>query len=193
MTENLDWEKWSTFTHNRYVEEAERYSKPGTVAAKKAYFEAHYKRKAAERAAALIQEANANAQANGTFELEAQQRNYADSSSETSSDVQNVVAANEQLDDETVNYQVSECADREQRKCDAGQSDLDISNVGVVDVPHPHVSTNVNLGSFTSMDNSNQSDHVEDDANTGPVEEEMLDHVNLCFPSLFVFDSFCFF
>ncbi|ESW35710.1 hypothetical protein PHAVU_001G258100 [Phaseolus vulgaris] len=177
MNENLDWEKWSTFTQNRYVEEAERYSKPGSVAAKKAYFEAHYKRKAAERAAALVQEANANHQANGTSELEAQQRNYGDSSSETSSNVQNVVAANEQPDEETVNYQVGECADRDQRKCDAGQSDLDISNVeGVVDVSHPHVHTNINLGSFTSIDDSNQFDHVEDNTNTGPVEEKMLDH-----------------
>ncbi|BAT86580.1 Protein WVD2-like 7 [Vigna angularis] len=177
MTENLDWEKWSTFTHNRYVEEAERYSKPGSVAAKKAYFEAHYKRKAAERAAALVQEANAIHQANGTFELEAQQRNYADSSSETSSNVQNVVAANEQPDEETFNYQVVECADGDQRECDAGQSDLDISNVeGVVDVAHALVNTNINLGSFTSIDNSNQFDHVEDNTNTGPVEEKMLDH-----------------
>nr|KYP75721.1 hypothetical protein KK1_019921 [Cajanus cajan] len=66
MSEELDWEKWSTFTHNRYVEEAEKYSKPGSVAAKKAYFEARYKRKAAERAAAWVQEANALA--NGTTE-----------------------------------------------------------------------------------------------------------------------------
>ncbi|XP_027914611.1 protein WVD2-like 7 isoform X1 [Vigna unguiculata] len=178
MTENLDWEKWSTFTQNRYVEEAERYSKPGSVAAKKAYFEAHYKRKAAERAAALIQEANANLQANGTFELEAQQRNHADSSSETSSSVQHVVAANEQPDEETVNCQVVECADGDQRKCDAGQSDLDISNVEgvVVDVAHPLVNANINLGSFTTMDNSNQFDHVEDNTNTGPVEEKMLEH-----------------
>lgn len=193
MTENLDWEKWSTFTHNRYVEEAERYSKPGSVAAKKAYFEAHYKRKAAERAAALVQEANANPQADGTLELEAQQRNYADSSSETSSNVQNVVAANEQPNEETFNYQVVECADGDQRECDAGQSDLDISNVeGVVDVAHALVNTNINLGSFTSIGNSNQFDHVEGNTNTGPVEEKMPDHVNLCFPSLFRFDSFLF-
>ncbi|QCD92550.1 hypothetical protein DEO72_LG5g616 [Vigna unguiculata] len=33
MTENLDWEKWSTFTQNLYVEEVERYSKLGSVAA----------------------------------------------------------------------------------------------------------------------------------------------------------------
>lgn len=52
MTESLSWEKWSTFSHNRYVEEAERYAKPGSVAQKKAFFEAHYKRIAAAKKAA---------------------------------------------------------------------------------------------------------------------------------------------
>ena len=61
MSESLAWEKWSTFSHNRYLEEAEKSSKPGSVAQKRAYFEAHYKKKAAERAAALVEEANAAA------------------------------------------------------------------------------------------------------------------------------------
>ncbi|CAL9219272.1 unnamed protein product, partial [Arabidopsis halleri] len=53
MSEKLDWEKWSAFsTHNPYVAEAERYSKPGSVAQKKAFFEAHYKKLAAARKAA---------------------------------------------------------------------------------------------------------------------------------------------
>ncbi|KAI3467648.1 hypothetical protein Pfo_024311 [Paulownia fortunei] len=58
MSESLDWEKWSTFTHNRYLEEVEKYSKPGSVAEKKAYFEAHFKRR---RAAALLEQQNAAA------------------------------------------------------------------------------------------------------------------------------------
>ncbi|KAK4429732.1 protein WVD2-like 7 [Sesamum alatum] len=56
MSESLDWEKWSAFTHNRYLEEAEKYSKPGSVAEKKAYFEAHFKRR---RAAKLLEQQNA--------------------------------------------------------------------------------------------------------------------------------------
>ncbi|XP_013623708.1 PREDICTED: PH domain-containing protein DDB_G0287875 [Brassica oleracea var. oleracea] len=53
MSERLDWEKWSSFpTQNRYVAEAERYSRPGSVAQKKAFFEAHYKNLAAARKAA---------------------------------------------------------------------------------------------------------------------------------------------
>ncbi|XP_014507189.1 uncharacterized protein LOC106766914 isoform X2 [Vigna radiata var. radiata] len=66
MSESLAWEKWSSFSHNRYVEEAERYSRPGSVAQKKAFFEAHYKKLAAQKAAALLEQANNGAQNNAT-------------------------------------------------------------------------------------------------------------------------------
>ncbi|KAI3733853.1 hypothetical protein L6452_13311 [Arctium lappa] len=45
-SESLSWEKRSSFSHNRYLEEVEKYSKPGSVTEKKAYFEAHFRRKA---------------------------------------------------------------------------------------------------------------------------------------------------
>ncbi|EYU34775.1 hypothetical protein MIMGU_mgv1a009392mg [Erythranthe guttata] len=54
MNESLSWDKWSSFPHKKYVEEAERYAQPGSVAEKKAFFEAHYKRIAAQKAAALL-------------------------------------------------------------------------------------------------------------------------------------------
>lgn len=44
--EALCWEKRSSFSHNRYLEEVEKCSRPGSVIEKKAYFEAHFKRKA---------------------------------------------------------------------------------------------------------------------------------------------------
>ena len=44
MTENLEWGKWSSFSHRKYVDEAEKYSQPGSVAQKKAFFDAHYKK-----------------------------------------------------------------------------------------------------------------------------------------------------
>ncbi|KFK33083.1 hypothetical protein AALP_AA6G328500 [Arabis alpina] len=44
MTENLEWGKWSSFSHKKYVDEAEKSSQPGSVAQKKAFFEAHYKK-----------------------------------------------------------------------------------------------------------------------------------------------------
>lgn len=61
MTESLSWDKWSSFPHKKYVEEAERYAQPGSVAQKKAFFEAHYKRIAAQKAAAaaLLEQQNA--------------------------------------------------------------------------------------------------------------------------------------
>lgn len=45
-TESLSWERRSSFSHNRYLEEVEKYSKPGSVTEKKAYFEAHFKKRA---------------------------------------------------------------------------------------------------------------------------------------------------
>ncbi|OMO88066.1 hypothetical protein COLO4_20482 [Corchorus olitorius] len=44
--EPLAWERRSSFSHNRYLEEVEKCSKPGSVIEKKAYFEAHFRRKA---------------------------------------------------------------------------------------------------------------------------------------------------
>ncbi|KAH9622385.1 hypothetical protein KSS87_012783 [Heliosperma pusillum] len=60
VSDNLEWEKWSSFNNNRnrYVQEAEKYSRPGSVAQKKAYFEAHFKRMAALKAAALLEQTN---------------------------------------------------------------------------------------------------------------------------------------
>ncbi|CDY25766.1 BnaA07g10160D [Brassica napus] len=43
--ESLSWEKRSSFSHNRYLEEAERFSKPGSVTQMRAHFEAHFKKK----------------------------------------------------------------------------------------------------------------------------------------------------
>ncbi|GFP84969.1 hypothetical protein PHJA_000640700 [Phtheirospermum japonicum] len=57
--QSLSWDKWSTFPHKKYVEEAERYAQPGSVAQKKAFFEAHYKKIAAQKAAALLEQQNA--------------------------------------------------------------------------------------------------------------------------------------
>lgn len=52
----LAWEKWSSFSPNKYLEEVGSLSTPGSVAQKKAYFEAHYKRIAARKAEELDQE-----------------------------------------------------------------------------------------------------------------------------------------
>nr|GEW08119.1 hypothetical protein [Tanacetum cinerariifolium] len=51
----LSWEKWSTFSSpNKYLEEVGKCSTPGSVAQKKAFFEAHYKKIAAMKAEAEL-------------------------------------------------------------------------------------------------------------------------------------------
>ncbi|VVB04099.1 unnamed protein product [Arabis nemorensis] len=61
-SETLQWEKWSAFTQNRYLEEVERFTKPGSVAQKKAFFEAHFKNRASGRATQTkIEEVNVKA------------------------------------------------------------------------------------------------------------------------------------
>ncbi|XP_019176683.1 PREDICTED: neurofilament heavy polypeptide isoform X2 [Ipomoea nil] len=70
MSESLAWEKWSAFSHNKYREEAERYSRPGSVAEKKAFFEARYKKIAAKKAAASVEQPSGGAddRVNQSFE-----------------------------------------------------------------------------------------------------------------------------
>lgn len=47
--ESLSWERRSAFSHNKYVEEVEKCLKPGSVIERKAYFEAHFKKKGLPR------------------------------------------------------------------------------------------------------------------------------------------------
>lgn len=54
--DSLSWEKWSSFSPNKYLEEVEKCATPGSVAKKAAYFEAHYKKIAARKAELLDRE-----------------------------------------------------------------------------------------------------------------------------------------
>ncbi|WJX33528.1 hypothetical protein P8452_21727 [Trifolium repens] len=127
MSESLDWEKWSAFTCNRYVEEAEKYSKLGSVAAKKAYFEAHYKRKAAEKSAALVEEANV--QANRNFDSETWKRNGTDSSAQIKSESDTIEMVNEEINKDIVNNHVVDCDD-DTNQCKFGdrQNDFEMKS-----------------------------------------------------------------
>ncbi|CAE6203583.1 unnamed protein product [Arabidopsis arenosa] len=58
VTENLEWGKWSSFSHKKYVDEAEKFSQPGSVAQKKAFFEAHYKKIAEAKKAKALDESS---------------------------------------------------------------------------------------------------------------------------------------
>ncbi|XP_019423601.1 PREDICTED: protein WVD2-like 7 [Lupinus angustifolius] len=65
-SESLSWEKWSTFSPNKYLEEVEKCATPGSVAEKKAYFEAHYKKIAARKAELLAEEKQAKEESFGS-------------------------------------------------------------------------------------------------------------------------------
>ncbi|CAL0314030.1 unnamed protein product [Lupinus luteus] len=67
-SESLSWEKWSTFSPNKYLEEVEKCATPGSVAEKKAYFEAHYKKIAARKAELLAEEKQAKEESFGSEE-----------------------------------------------------------------------------------------------------------------------------
>ncbi|XP_058778924.1 protein WVD2-like 7 [Vicia villosa] len=103
MTETLAWEKWSSFTQNRYVEEAEMYSKPGSVAQKKAFFEAHYKKLAAQKAAAalLAQEANNAAAQNNVTEKQ-------ENDEKIDGSPKYEIVVNEEQDTKVLSYDVKE-------------------------------------------------------------------------------------
>ncbi|XP_020988075.2 protein WVD2-like 7 isoform X2 [Arachis duranensis] len=173
LSESLNWERWSSFTSNRYVEEAEKYSKPGSVAAKKAYFEAHYKRKAAEKQAVLAQEAN---EASGTFNSETLESNCNDSSDVAESSADAIVTSDEQPDKEADDCQVViDCTSR--NNLDAGQSDSGISNVHGEGDGYTHVITNLNVESCVITDDSNQHDQIEIHQNIAlPGEAKKSDH-----------------
>ncbi|KAK9074625.1 hypothetical protein SSX86_007223 [Deinandra increscens subsp. villosa] len=51
MTEPLDWERWSSFSHNRIREDVQKHSRPGAVAEKKAFFEAYFNNFASKKSA----------------------------------------------------------------------------------------------------------------------------------------------
>ncbi|XP_076942618.1 uncharacterized protein LOC143612544 [Bidens hawaiensis] len=69
-SESLAWDKWSAFPHRRYVEEAKSYAQPGSVAQKKAFFEAHYKKVAPQKAAAAAAAAAAAEQEKAKSQIE---------------------------------------------------------------------------------------------------------------------------
>lgn len=67
--DTLSWVKWSAFSQNRYLEEVEKCSTPGSVAKKAAYFDAHYKKIAAQRA--LLQQSLTEEQNNQYKDMDA--------------------------------------------------------------------------------------------------------------------------
>jgi hypothetical protein len=175
MSESLAWEKWSTFSHNRYLEEVEKFSKPGSVAQKKAYFEAHYKKKAAERAAELIEESNAAA--HNVFESETRDKHHDDSF----------------MDSELVKAEDHKSID-EPHEDDAPNTAVDYSadvngcnpNIGELETTKVEADEGVNVVEDPTLpENSDQIEKVEDHQKILVVQEEkkLNKVVELCFVS----------
>ncbi|PON42353.1 TPX2, C-terminal [Parasponia andersonii] len=169
MSESLAWEKWSAFSHNRYLEEVERFSKPGSVAEKKAYFEAHYKKKAAERAAALLEAAKADA--TKVTQSMTEDRNCQDSSVDSDLAGENV---DEQPENDVPNtdtlYQAStNVSNVSNSSIESDESDVSTSEGGAV-VNHK----SIDPGKSNSVE-SNVSENNEDQNKIDvTVEENML-------------------
>ncbi|KAH7577253.1 hypothetical protein JRO89_XS01G0228000 [Xanthoceras sorbifolium] len=119
VSESLAWEKWSTFSHNKYVEEAEKYSRPGSVAQKKAFFEAHYKKIAAQKAAAALLEQASDAASSKTEPGE----------SETEGEVNNVPTQDSKM--MTLKSQVVKALDAHQTGFAVDANGCNNSNVAV--------------------------------------------------------------
>ncbi|XP_062149842.1 protein WVD2-like 7 isoform X2 [Alnus glutinosa] len=162
MSESLAWEKWSAFSHNRYLEEVEKFSKPGSVAQKKAYFEAHYKKKAAERAAELIEESNAAA--HNVFKSETRDKHHDDSF----------------MDSELVKAEDHKSID-EPHEDDAPNTAVDYSadvngcnpNIGELETTKVEADEGVNVVEDPTLpENSDQIEKVEDHQKILVVQEE---------------------
>lgn len=139
MSESLAWEKWSSFSsHNKYVEEAERYSRPGSVAQKKAFFEAHYKELAArKKAAALLEQAQdaSNNNLAGESQPEGEVENVTAQDSQTIA-VEEQEAATilvHESESNSVLGQRSEDGEKETENCEKTKSTNHLERVVVVD------------------------------------------------------------
>lgn len=172
MTEPLAWEKWSAFSHNRYLEEVEKFSKPGSVAQKKAYFEAHYKRKAAERAAALLE--TVNTVASNVSESVTEEKNDLGSSSDLC-----LVQGENHMDEQQLEKddpKVVVVYSSNTSKCNSScqWNELDFAKVeGAERIIQEHI----DLGSSSRVAISNQLVQKEDHPNiVANIEEKILNH-----------------
>ncbi|XWS34652.1 hypothetical protein CRYUN_Cryun21dG0056100 [Craigia yunnanensis] len=156
MSESLAWEKWSTFSNNRYLEEVEKFSEPGSVAQKKAYFEAHYKRRAAMRAAALLEQANIvtnDASQMGTINAA-----LADSSLKTDSANADTSLAMNQQDKGVSDAEVANTAD-----VDAYNLNVERDNMYGTDAERGQavMEQNVNIENNTRVENSRALENID--------------------------------
>lgn len=158
VSDSLSWEKWSSFSHNRYVEEAEKFSRPGSVAQKKAFFEAHYRNLAARKAAALLEQANA--EANNVQEPE----NEGGIPDKTTQDSLTVTTNSQEVDDreevhvQQVNSEASFVADDNACTSNVDMERFESSNVEEVE---PSAENEILVENLVKIENLNQIVNVD--------------------------------
>ncbi|XP_021832809.1 protein WVD2-like 7 [Prunus avium] len=170
MSEPLAWEKWSAFSHNRYLEEVEKFSKPGSVAQKKAYFEAHYKRKAAEKAAALLEVTNASA--SNVSESVNMYKNCDSFSNIESANGESHMVVDKQQENFVPNSEVVICpADMSAPNPNVEGNQLDVS---MVDGAEAVVQESVNLANPVQVEISNKFENDKDQDEIVATQEEKI-------------------
>lgn len=174
MSESLAWEKWSAFSHNRYQEELEKFSKPGSVAQKKAYFEAHYKRKAAQKAAAELEEANTMATTN---QIETEEKSCTSScvESEPLRPSSHVIGTSEQQ-----NFvQTAEFVSPTGADAHDSMNEENMVETLIADKVEEVLDQNNSMETAPSIENGNQNEKDEDHGKTSVAEEAETPAANL--------------
>lgn len=113
MSESLGCEKWSHVCKKRYVEEAKSYTQPGSVAEKKAFFDAYYMKIAAQKAAAaaLLEQEKAVAAAANAHDVTSKDIDFATGGNMLDANTKNI----ESLDIKNHEDSVSVCASQIER------------------------------------------------------------------------------
>ena len=182
MSESLAWEKWSAFSHNRYLEEVERFSKPGSVAEKKAYFEAHYKKKAAERAAALVEAANVDT--TNVVESVTEVKNCNESSVD-SNKPKGESHVDEQLENYVPNTRTVYHASTAESNSSIGRGKFNVSSSEGEEMV---IQENIDLGNSNPVESNLSANNEEHNKNDSTVEENILNEVfSFFFSPLFLF------
>lgn len=183
MSESLAWEKWSTFSHNRYLEEVEQFSKPGSVAQKRAYFEAHYKKRAAMKAAALLEQANAAGNGDPQVEPAANDVPEVKNAEETQNDCPSDSASAETTSDVLINIQqeqdVLDLANSADANAFHPNSEKDNLQNATVERAEETIEEKVEGENLIQVENSKQLDTAEDCNKIAAAPEEKIPkHVN---------------
>ncbi|KAH0864413.1 hypothetical protein HID58_081624 [Brassica napus] len=131
----LLWEKFSAFSPNKYLEEVGNFATPGSVAQKKAYFEAHYK-KIAEKKAEIFDhekqmEKNASFRSVGSMEGEIDEECNGQFTCEEDKHVTDIASEVKEVNEETII--VKECQSSVDQMKEEVDNSLDSPKLEIVE------------------------------------------------------------